>query len=516
MKLCLVHSRWFIPLAFGFLTLGEFGVSSKAFGTESFEETELALLNAEVETQSRVEGAIVAHLRDYPGSARAHYLYTLWLLWQYRLDPSRLDDIAQAMTLTRQIRGLEAANPRAPPLWGPLAEIELLGLAGKISAAWTMANSSPSARSSWRMIFNRSRLSFAMGLKAEATSLIPTILKLLVEGSDSVSPSRIEPFEEFIAGYGIELVGQLPPSRRLPILDDWKRQFPNILWFHEAYAREIMESEPARARKLLELVVAKTQSTNPLGEVARYELALLVRDKYADFTTSRRLLDELIQNHTSEASSPVSSHKKQVLSLCYLQRGALRLAQKEDEEALSDLTQGLLLSEEHESALTFNIESLRRFGHGRKLLELVGRWAELLPGQAIFHRARAEILTEIYQDDRRATHALADAILLDPKNPTYFSSLGLTWLRLRAYPQAVTAFARAVALNPLDPLGHYNKACALARAGAKRQAVASLTLAFTLDPSLKTKAVSDPDLDNLHDEALFQKLVGADLPKKST
>jgi tetratricopeptide (TPR) repeat protein len=66
---------------------------------------------------------------------------------------------------------------------------------------------------------------------------------------------------------------------------------------------------------------------------------------------------------------------------------------------------------------------------------------------------------------------------------------------------------RLVQLVPTDPVVHYNLACSLALAGARRQAIAALQKALELGYDDLEHLTQDDDLDSLRDDQAFLSLL---------
>ncbi|HKO05274.1 MAG TPA: hypothetical protein VJW51_11020, partial [Candidatus Acidoferrales bacterium] len=68
----------------------------------------------------------------------------------------------------------------------------------------------------------------------------------------------------------------------------------------------------------------------------------------------------------------------------------------------------------------------------------------------------------------------------------------------------------AVALRPGDPNTLYNAACTYGILGKKAEALETLRKAFAAGYGNRDWAAKDSDLDCLHDDPEFQKIVGLD------
>jgi len=75
--------------------------------------------------------------------------------------------------------------------------------------------------------------------------------------------------------------------------------------------------------------------------------------------------------------------------------------------------------------------------------------------------------------------------------------------------ESVRQLQTAVTLRPGDPSTLYNAACTYGVLGKKAEALETLKKAFAAGYSNRDWAGKDSDLDCLHDDPGFQKLVGA-------
>ena len=90
----------------------------------------------------------------------------------------------------------------------------------------------------------------------------------------------------------------------------------------------------------------------------------------------------------------------------------------------------------------------------------------------------------------------------------------LAYLKLDA-DESIRHLQTAVALRPNDPNTLYNAACTYGILGQKREALETLKKAFAAGHGNRDWAAKDSDLDILHDDPEFQKLVGLSEPPAS-
>ena len=81
--------------------------------------------------------------------------------------------------------------------------------------------------------------------------------------------------------------------------------------------------------------------------------------------------------------------------------------------------------------------------------------------------------------------------------------------------EAIRHLKTAVALRPNDPNTLYNAACTYGVLGRKAEALETIKKTFAAGYGNTNWAAKDSDLDCLHDEPEFRKLVGLDLPPKA-
>ena len=74
--------------------------------------------------------------------------------------------------------------------------------------------------------------------------------------------------------------------------------------------------------------------------------------------------------------------------------------------------------------------------------------------------------------------------------------------------ESIRHLQTAVALRPGDPNTLYNAACTYCVLGRKAEALETIKKAFAVGYSNRAWAAKDADLDSLHDEPEFQKLIG--------
>jgi len=101
---------------------------------------------------------------------------------------------------------------------------------------------------------------------------------------------------------------------------------------------------------------------------------------------------------------------------------------------------------------------------------------------------------------------LAQVTNSDPENVHAWLAAGWCHKRAGRIDLAIDALEAALRADPEEPLIHYNLACYWSLAGGKRQALAYLEQAFSLDPSYRGLVDQEPDFDPIRSDREFQAL----------
>ncbi|MGD1900808.1 MAG: tetratricopeptide repeat protein [Geitlerinemataceae cyanobacterium] len=120
-----------------------------------------------------------------------------------------------------------------------------------------------------------------------------------------------------------------------------------------------------------------------------------------------------------------------------------------------------------------------------------------------YHLDRAKQL----EREERYTEALTaydKAIEIEPSAPLPHCARGALFVRLQRFDEAIAAFDRALEVQPDCPEARYGKACCFASVGYDDRAIEELRAALVSRPELRVVAQSDALLASLRDREWFQ------------
>jgi tetratricopeptide (TPR) repeat protein len=100
-----------------------------------------------------------------------------------------------------------------------------------------------------------------------------------------------------------------------------------------------------------------------------------------------------------------------------------------------------------------------------------------------------------------------EALKLDSRHVDALNNLGVVYLHEEDYSAAQRKFEAITRIEPNDADPYYNLACLHAIKGEKRQGLAYLKKAISLNPLVRTWARTDRDLDNLRSTPEFEQII---------
>ena len=106
-----------------------------------------------------------------------------------------------------------------------------------------------------------------------------------------------------------------------------------------------------------------------------------------------------------------------------------------------------------------------------------------------------------------ALHMYQTALALSPDDVKVRNNLGITYLQLAMFDEAVAAFKEALGLDSSYSLAYYNLACLYGRTGDVENAVGYLRQAMAFKPETRAWAIADSDFAPVRDAPAFRELV---------
>ena len=96
---------------------------------------------------------------------------------------------------------------------------------------------------------------------------------------------------------------------------------------------------------------------------------------------------------------------------------------------------------------------------------------------------------------------------MTPKDWRIYEARARLRVKVDRHEEAVSVFAELLAIDPNNPITHYNAACVYSRMGDLEMSLTFLKSAIAHGFNDKTTLQSDPDLDNLRGTDGFTQLV---------
>ena len=106
-----------------------------------------------------------------------------------------------------------------------------------------------------------------------------------------------------------------------------------------------------------------------------------------------------------------------------------------------------------------------------------------------------------------ALHMYQTALALSPHDVKTRNNLGITYIQLAMFDEAVDTFKEALGLDSSYSLAYYNLACLYGRIGDVENAVGYLRQAVALQPETRGWAIADSDFAPVRDAPAFRELV---------
>jgi tetratricopeptide (TPR) repeat protein len=100
-----------------------------------------------------------------------------------------------------------------------------------------------------------------------------------------------------------------------------------------------------------------------------------------------------------------------------------------------------------------------------------------------------------------------EVLKLDSRHVDALNNLGVVYLQEKDYSAAQRKFEAITRIEPNDADPYYNLACLHAVRGEKRQSLAYLKKAVSLNPLVRTWARMDTDLDSLRNTPEFEEII---------
>jgi Flp pilus assembly protein TadD len=144
----------------------------------------------------------------------------------------------------------------------------------------------------------------------------------------------------------------------------------------------------------------------------------------------------------------------------------------------------------------------------RQAVTLDPRWSRAHNDLAILLRITGR-LEEAEVEAKRALE-------LDPNSVATHNNYGNLLVALKRYDEAEAAYRRAIDTEPDHPAPYFNLACLACLRGRRDQVAPLLMCAIAFDYIYRDQARTDPDLEPMHGDPVFERILGAKAPSALT
>ena len=427
-----------------------------------------------------LETLVVKELQKHPNSSFYHYLLSHIYIRMFSIHPENMKYLALASELAEQSLQLDPSSE-----FGYLATADLLDLMGQTNQAQMTFEElrKKAPKDSWRMEFAKARLYAGTRSIEEISKILTTSLTLADSKPDIIVP------------YIVTLLkSNYNPKELHEILVLWNRKFPHPYFDLMA---AINHTELGNYNKANQ-VYTKIGMSEKFQVEANLNKAVLLYQHLKNPKLARKILEKILTRVKMKRDYHYLNH----IILAHL--GAVNLKIKNMHQAQSFFIKSINQSNDQVVTIEFIIENYKTSNEFSLLAKTLVNIIDELPGQASLYALLGEIYSEKLKHFDKAAQSYENAIILDPQNGAYYTSLGLNQYHQQQFNAALESFDTAIFLNPGDSIALYNKACIYAITNQPKHAIIALNKAIMLNPHLQRAALEDEDFVNVKDLPHFR------------
>ena len=469
---------------FLYLAIGVISATAHAVPSPNLDELEVRIWTADDKEMSPLENQIVRFAQIEPKSARAHQLLAHVLVRNFISDPGNLYTLRQASDLAQQAVDLAPLSD-----YGYVAMAEILDLMGDSDRGLKILVDAEASGvdKSWRYYFMKARLS---------TDQLPSkaVLKLYHK---ALSRSGSEP--RIVVPYVIAMLqAEHSGEALIEKLTTWHREFSAPLFELTTAITYAELGEHKKAHEIYTNII----KNNPKNKEAKVNDAILLYRELKDIPKAVQLFQNVLSEHATELSDSIAALIRAHLAASYT-------ASQQWDKAEQEFIRAVAADHRNLSILDFMSRAYKQAQAHQRLVAVLKRLNETIPGTSVTHAILGEILSETLAKHEDAVRAYSNAITLEPGRSDYYNGMGLAYYRKKNYDKALRLFTTATEVDPNDATARYNHACVLSLLGRTDEALSILSEAIALDPGLTKNAASDGDFANIRGFMRFRELVSA-------
>lgn len=425
-----------------------------------------------------LEQKIVREIQRNPRSAYYHYILSHVYVRIFALNPSRIDLLQKASALADQAIQLSPQEE-----YGYLALADIMDIMGKPEHSITIlteAKKSMIDNASWRIEFAFARLLAESQGFETVLSKIDASLKMREAKKDIVIPYVITVLQ---ASYEKE---QLETE-----LIQWNKNYPHPLF---DLMRAISLTELGHYEKA-HLVYKKLEKQQPNLKEAVINNAVLLYKHLGQVDLAYQMLTKALKDYSGkdDMHAVIRAH----LGSVALVKGQFDLARTQFISSISSTPQKV-------ATVEYILNEYKKISAFDQLALVLEDIVIEVPGHAELYALLGELYSEKLGNQKLGARNYRNAVILNPENGQFLTSLGLIYYKIKDYDKAIHAFNEAVRINPDDSIALYNKACVLALIQRSDEALFVLNQAIKLNPRLQKMAQEDNDFISVKDLPHFR------------
>ena len=443
-------------------------------------DLELSVWLSDESSLVEVEKRIISHIQSDPKNPYYFYLLSQTFIRIFLHQPSRFDLIQKSSELSEHALALDPQSE-----FGYLSTINILDVLGKYPQAYELLDTlqdDPTISSSWRLICTKAKILSEANLDKKL-NMYKDCLKQADSKIDLIIPHIIA-----------TLVKNFDSKELDKELMKWNKIYPHI------------EFDILRADNLVTLDKYKLAKKVYKRILAKRPDHLDIKINYARLLYNNLGMKRQAYSLLNGSLKKLTKHNESYRFIIQFHLGRLSLSQRKFKRTQHYYLNSIKNAPDKDLVLSYILESYKEEHRYKELTDILKILNEELPGRAHLYAYAGNIYSDQLNKHQNAVESYHKALILEPNNSYYHTSLGLAYYHLENYKIALSVFNTALKIDPNNTIAMYNKACVLSMTHNIQAALATLKKAISKDPSLIKIAKDDKDFTNIKALEAFKKI----------